>query len=74
MLSVLPSGTLALGLYDAAGKTRVALILPRDGNPGLDLYDAAGKRRAALMLLLDGSPGAVLELYDAAGKVIWRAP
>ena len=38
---------------------------------GLFLYDAAGKPRAGLTVT---ATGPVLNLSDAAGKGIWRAP
>jgi len=42
-LSVLPSGAVALVLYDAGGKARAGLGVEDHGRAGLDFFDQSGK-------------------------------
>jgi hypothetical protein len=52
-------------LIDAQGKTRAALHLNNQGEPGLDLYDHTGKLRAGFAINSEQELG--LKLYDTKG-------
>jgi hypothetical protein len=72
-LALLPGGASGLVLSDGAGRERISLSVLPSGASGLALLDAAGGTRAMFTLLpSDGSPGLVL--FDAAGRVLFRAP
>jgi hypothetical protein len=56
--------TRELDIVDASGRTRIALALSTNGNPGLWVYDANGKTRAYLGLSGSGTPTPQLSLSD----------
>lgn len=64
-------GAPALHFLDATGRLRIALVTV-EGSTGLSLYDAEGRTRIVLAILPDAPPG--LRLWDAAGRVLFRAP
>jgi len=70
MLSVGADGP-GLGLFDEAGKTRAGLSVGAHG-PGLYLADENGTGRVGLTATKVG--GAALDVFDAAGRTVWRAP
>jgi len=73
MLATLSDGLPYLSLSDKDGRPRAVLTTLLNGSPVLSLCDKDGKRRALLALRsVDGSPR--LHLFDAKGKVIWKAP
>lgn len=65
-------GAPRLELYDANGKTRASLHMDGDGSPNLYLVGPEGHVRTTLSLEADGSP--ILSLFDASGKIVWKAP
>ncbi len=70
-LSLIADGSVALGLANQSGDTRVALVVGVDGAPQLTLRDADGKTR----LIIGMQPGGVgIRLQDATGKIVWSTP
>ena len=62
---------------DEGGGTWLSMF---KGEPSLSLIDKAGRKRASLSLAEDGAPTlslfdeGTLSLFDAKGKVTWKAP
>ena len=61
-----------LVFVDEAHKVRASLIVANDGYADLTFRDSDGKVRTQLGTFVRGSPN--LRLFDAKGKVIWKAP
>jgi len=65
-------GIVRLGLYEAAGKRTIGLVLEEHGVYGLVLFDGPENRRVDLGVTQDGTIG--FNLYDADGKALFSAP
>ncbi|MHC4137639.1 MAG: hypothetical protein ACYS0K_22055 [Planctomycetota bacterium] len=83
VLSTTEVGSTRLRLSDHNDEMRALLRVLPDGSPSLGLYDKNGRDRAVLGVTttVDKKTGAetktaesTLTLYDAKGKVIWKAP
>jgi len=69
-VSVEADGTATIQLSDAGNDAGITLTM-KDG-PQVVLQDSAGQIRGRMAMTKRGD--AVLELLDASGKVIWKAP
>ncbi len=72
LLGITSDGTPGVRIRDAKGNARLELSVDHRGRPGLIFADEAGKARAIFVLLAEEGP--TLTLFDATGKVLFRAP
>ncbi len=72
-LSSAPKGVALFTFYDAVGNPRIEHIVAPDGGAILHLFDSSG-HDSIVLSALPAIGHATLTIYDATGRVLFRAP